>query len=211
MKWVGEPSNSTLWKLRVPLKINFFEYLWKGVILTKDNLVKRKWHGSVKCCFCSSLETIQHLFFIVTSNYARALQREKILLPSLLSHPSHCPATPQLSVLAIIPSRHPNLVSSFTIVPHHRLPQPPCRLSTSSSPTMSLFPSCCLSLSHCCPRFTSSPSSISRMHTLTSSTVIFPCPWSHRLVHTTLTLCRHRSPFPRFLDRVIIPTAHAHL
>jgi hypothetical protein len=26
-------------------------------------LVKRKWKGSVKCCFCDSNESIQHLFF----------------------------------------------------------------------------------------------------------------------------------------------------
>jgi hypothetical protein len=31
--------------------------------LTKDNLCKRKWKGSAKCCFCDSLETIHHLFF----------------------------------------------------------------------------------------------------------------------------------------------------
>ena len=35
----------------------------KGVILTKDNLAKRNWKGDTKCCFCSSSETIQHLFF----------------------------------------------------------------------------------------------------------------------------------------------------
>ena len=35
----------------------------KGVTLTKDNLAKRNWQGSVKCCLCSSVETIQHLFF----------------------------------------------------------------------------------------------------------------------------------------------------
>ena len=33
------------------------------VTLTKDNLIKRKWKGSAKCCFCNSNETIQHLFF----------------------------------------------------------------------------------------------------------------------------------------------------
>ena len=35
----------------------------KGVILTKDNLAKRNWNGSKVCSFCSSLETIKHLFF----------------------------------------------------------------------------------------------------------------------------------------------------
>jgi hypothetical protein len=58
------PSKCKLWNIKVPLKIKIFLwYLWKGVTLTKDNLVKRNWQGSLKCCFCSSIETIQHLFF----------------------------------------------------------------------------------------------------------------------------------------------------
>ncbi len=36
--------------------------LLKGVALTKDNLVRRNWHGSLKCCFCMRNKTIQHLF-----------------------------------------------------------------------------------------------------------------------------------------------------
>jgi hypothetical protein len=35
----------------------------KGVVLTKDNLAKRKWKGSMKCVYCNCNETIQHLFF----------------------------------------------------------------------------------------------------------------------------------------------------
>jgi hypothetical protein len=35
----------------------------KGVILTKDNLMKRNWQGSEKCCFCHKNETIKHIFF----------------------------------------------------------------------------------------------------------------------------------------------------
>ena len=31
--------------------------------LTKDNLAKRNWSESKKCCFCDLNETIQHLFF----------------------------------------------------------------------------------------------------------------------------------------------------
>jgi hypothetical protein len=38
-------------------------YLYKGIILTKDNLAKRQWQGDKKCCFCSSEEFIQHLLF----------------------------------------------------------------------------------------------------------------------------------------------------
>jgi hypothetical protein len=37
--------------------------LYREAILTKDNFVKRNWLGNVRCCFCDSLETIQHLFF----------------------------------------------------------------------------------------------------------------------------------------------------
>ena len=55
---------SPIWKLKLPLKIKVF--LWypkRGIILTKDNLLKRNWKGDGCCCFCSSAETIQHLFF----------------------------------------------------------------------------------------------------------------------------------------------------
>jgi hypothetical protein len=37
-------------------------FLNKKVLLTKDNLIKRKWQGNEKCCFCNQKETIQHLF-----------------------------------------------------------------------------------------------------------------------------------------------------
>ena len=40
----------------------FFVIFKEGVILTKDNLAKRNWKGDTKCCFCSSNETMQHLF-----------------------------------------------------------------------------------------------------------------------------------------------------
>ena len=34
-----------------------------NVILTKDNLLKRKWQGDPKCRFCPENETITHMFF----------------------------------------------------------------------------------------------------------------------------------------------------
>ena len=53
-----------MWKLRLPLKIKFFLwYLKKGVLLTRDNLINRKWKGESKCCFCIKNESIEHLFF----------------------------------------------------------------------------------------------------------------------------------------------------
>jgi hypothetical protein len=35
----------------------------RGVILTKDNVVKHNWQGSEKCCFCQKNNIIKHLFF----------------------------------------------------------------------------------------------------------------------------------------------------
>ncbi|CAN6182020.1 unnamed protein product [Urochloa humidicola] len=56
--------NTVIWKLKIPLKIKVFMwYLIKGVILTKDNLARKQWHGNLSCSFCAQNETIQHLFF----------------------------------------------------------------------------------------------------------------------------------------------------
>jgi len=53
-----------LWKAKLPYKIKIFLWLLeKGVILTKDNLIKRKWVGDPSCYFCSDNENINHLFF----------------------------------------------------------------------------------------------------------------------------------------------------
>ena len=35
----------------------------QNAILTKDNLIKRKWQGDSRCLFCPEQETISHLFF----------------------------------------------------------------------------------------------------------------------------------------------------
>ncbi|EEE51773.1 hypothetical protein OsJ_33218 [Oryza sativa Japonica Group] len=56
--------NNCLWKLKIPLKVKIFLwYLRRGMVLTKDNLIKRKWQGNKNCCFCCNDETIRHLFF----------------------------------------------------------------------------------------------------------------------------------------------------
>lgn len=53
-----------IWKLKIPLKIKIFMwYLVKGVVLTKDNLAKQQWNGSLKCAFCDFDESINHLLF----------------------------------------------------------------------------------------------------------------------------------------------------
>ena len=56
--------NKIIWKLKMPLKIKIFMwYLLKGIVLTKDNLTRRNWNGSLRCCFCMKNESIHHLFF----------------------------------------------------------------------------------------------------------------------------------------------------
>jgi hypothetical protein len=63
-----------IWKIKVPPKIKIFMwFLYKKVILTKDNLAKRKWNGCKKCVFCDSAESINHLFF--TCPFARLIWR----------------------------------------------------------------------------------------------------------------------------------------
>ena len=65
-----------IWKMKVPQKIKIFTwFLMRKEILTKDNLAKRNWDGSKKCCFCDQDETIQHLFKI-----GRASCRERVCL-----------------------------------------------------------------------------------------------------------------------------------
>jgi hypothetical protein len=57
-------NNSYLWTIRIPLKIKVFIWLlYREAILTKDNLVKRNWHGMLCVTFVIVFETIQHLFF----------------------------------------------------------------------------------------------------------------------------------------------------
>jgi hypothetical protein len=56
--------NKKIWKMKIPLNTKFFGWhLHPGVILAKDNLVKRNWHGSTRCIFCHHDETMKHLFF----------------------------------------------------------------------------------------------------------------------------------------------------
>jgi hypothetical protein len=50
--------------MKIPLKNKKIAwYLRREVILTKDNLIKRNWHGSKICVFCSQDEMIKYLFF----------------------------------------------------------------------------------------------------------------------------------------------------
>ena len=63
-----------LWKMKVPLKIKIFMwFLHKKVLLTKDNLLRRKWIGCKKCVFCGADETNEHLF--ISCQLARQIWR----------------------------------------------------------------------------------------------------------------------------------------
>jgi len=55
-----------LWKGKIPTKIKIFMWLlMNDAILTKDNLLKRKWQGDPTCYFCDEPESISHLFFSI--------------------------------------------------------------------------------------------------------------------------------------------------
>src|SRR4051812_906134 len=57
------PSSKHVWKVKVPLKVKVFMwFVYKQVILTKDNLAKRNWTGPTRCSFCDRDESIKHLF-----------------------------------------------------------------------------------------------------------------------------------------------------
>ena len=48
-----------IWKVKIPLRIKIFMwFVHKQVILTKENLIKMRWVGSSRCCFCDHDETI---------------------------------------------------------------------------------------------------------------------------------------------------------
>jgi hypothetical protein len=48
-----------LWKMKVLLKIKILMgFVHRKEILIKDNLVKRNWQGSSKCCFCDQEGTV---------------------------------------------------------------------------------------------------------------------------------------------------------
>jgi hypothetical protein len=53
-----------LWKSKLPHKIKvLFWLVARNKILTRDNLMKRNWIGSLDCCFYGVDESIDHLFF----------------------------------------------------------------------------------------------------------------------------------------------------
>jgi hypothetical protein len=59
-------NHRSIWKTKIPAKIKTFMWLIEqGVILTKDNMVRKNWHGDPTCYFYNSPETIDHLFLNV--------------------------------------------------------------------------------------------------------------------------------------------------
>ena len=57
-------AHRKIWKGKIPAKIKIFMWLLENnAILTKDNLIKRKWVGYPKCSFSDQNESINHLFF----------------------------------------------------------------------------------------------------------------------------------------------------
>jgi hypothetical protein len=62
---VVTPDTFPVWKAKIPEKIKKIMWLIaQKAILTKDNMVRKKWKGNHGCYFCGSLETVDHLFFI---------------------------------------------------------------------------------------------------------------------------------------------------
>lgn len=52
-----------MWKIKISLRIKIFIwFVHKRVVLTKDNLIKRRRVGCSKCCYCDQNKTIRHLF-----------------------------------------------------------------------------------------------------------------------------------------------------
>lgn len=60
----GGPTFKYIWKGKIPPKIKIFLWLVaNNAILTKDNMIKRKWNGDPLCYFCQQHETVTHLLF----------------------------------------------------------------------------------------------------------------------------------------------------
>jgi len=53
-----------IWKGKIPAKIKIFLWLVaNNALLTRDNMIKRKWTGDPSCLFCECNESVSHLLF----------------------------------------------------------------------------------------------------------------------------------------------------
>lgn len=60
----GTNNFKHIWKAKIPHKIKIFMWLLENrAVLTKDNMIRRKWSGDPSCYFCNQPETGDHLFF----------------------------------------------------------------------------------------------------------------------------------------------------
>jgi hypothetical protein len=54
------PSFKVAWKSKIPEKIKIFVWLAaQGAIFTKDNMLRRNWHGDIGYYFCGESETVE--------------------------------------------------------------------------------------------------------------------------------------------------------
>jgi hypothetical protein len=61
-----------IWKAKIPEKIKIFMWLLEQkAVLTKDNMLRRKWQGSPACYFCGEPESNGHLAKVVWGVIAR--------------------------------------------------------------------------------------------------------------------------------------------
>jgi hypothetical protein len=61
---VVRPQFNRIWRTKLLEKIKIFMWLLEQkVILTKDNMLKRKWQGVPDCYFCGAPEDCDHQMF----------------------------------------------------------------------------------------------------------------------------------------------------
>jgi hypothetical protein len=59
------PNLRFLWKIKIPLKVKIFLwFLFRGVTLMKDNLVRRNWHGSENVVFVITMK-LYNIFSLI--------------------------------------------------------------------------------------------------------------------------------------------------
>jgi hypothetical protein len=67
-------------------------FLENNVLLTKENLARRKWTGDMSCSFCPQLESTNHLFFFTcpTARFVWACVAKCIQTSFIPCNINHC-------------------------------------------------------------------------------------------------------------------------